>query len=260
MADSVAQNRAMRVAAGALELRFQERVDVFVACDLLLYYKEFDNRKVVAPDVFVVLGVQRWDRTQYLLWEEGTAPQWVLEVASVSTHLQDLRQKRELYEELGVREYWQFDPTGDTLGRRLGRRLRGLELRGGRYVELIPGEGGVLPSAVLGLEGVVDGKLLRFRDPVTGLLIPTAEEAERARREEARRRREAEQARREAERRRHEAEQAQREAERRRHEAEQAQREAERRRHEAEQARREEARRRQELEAQLAALRAKPGQ
>ncbi len=41
----------------------------------------------------------------------------------------------------------------------------------------------MLPSAVLGLEGVVQGKLLRFRDPVTGLLIPTAEEAEQARRE-----------------------------------------------------------------------------
>ena len=33
----------------------------------------------------------------------------------LSTKREDEVSKKKLYEELGVREYWQFDPTGDYL-------------------------------------------------------------------------------------------------------------------------------------------------
>ncbi len=46
---------------------------------------------------------------------------------------------------------------------------------------------------MLGLELEAQGRLLRFRDPATGLLIPILEESELARQEESRKRQAAEQ-------------------------------------------------------------------
>ncbi len=48
----------------------------------------------------------------------------MLEVASPSTWRDDLGWKRSVYARLGVREYWQFDPSGEHLPARLqGERL-----------------------------------------------------------------------------------------------------------------------------------------
>ena len=42
--------------------------------DLLIYYEEGDPRVSIAPDVFVVFGVEDRQRPNYKLWEEGRAP------------------------------------------------------------------------------------------------------------------------------------------------------------------------------------------
>ena len=144
----------------------------------------------IAPDVFVVHGVAKGMRTKYLVWEEGKAPDFVLEVASPSTWREDEGSKRGVYERLGVREYAQYDPTGEHLG----TRLKGARLSGGRYQEQavwrsVSGEL-ALRSEVLGLDVVVtrDGEF-RFRDPVTGeYLRSPQEEHDRAEREAAARR------------------------------------------------------------------------
>ncbi len=194
MADSDAQANAMREATAALRLHFRDRRDrVYVTSDTFVYYREADTQARVAPDVFVVLGVPAGDRDSYFVWLEGRVPQWVLEVASRSTVGADLKRKRDLYERLGVREYWQFDPTGETLGRLAGQRLQGHVLGAGGYEPLRLRPDGSGRSRVLGLELEVQGRLLRFRDPATGLLIPILEESEPARQEESRRRRAAEQ-------------------------------------------------------------------
>ena len=49
-------------------------------------------------------------RKLYLPWEAGKPPDWVLEVASVSTGREDVGRKREIYARIGVPEYWRFDP------------------------------------------------------------------------------------------------------------------------------------------------------
>ena len=157
-------------------MHFRERPDVAVEGYRLPYYVEGDPCSRVAPDMFVVFGVPKRRRRTYLLWEEGKAPDFVLEVTSRSTRRQDRGFKRNLYARLGVREYWLFDPTGDWLD----PRLQGNRLSGGRYEPLSPTgiEGGerVLHSAVLGLDVYVDRGEIRFRDPTTDRKLLTLEE------------------------------------------------------------------------------------
>ncbi len=261
MADSDAQANAMREATAALRLHFRDRRDrVYVTSDTFVYYREDDAQARVAPDVFVVLGVPAGDRDSYFVWLEGRVPQWVLEVASRSTVGADLKRKRDLYERLGVREYWQFDPTGETLGRLAGQRLQGHVLEAGGYAPLRLRRDGSARSRVLGLELEVQGRLLRFRDPETGLLIPILEESEPARQEESRKRQEESRMRRVAEQERDTESRKRQEESRRRRAAEQERDTESRRRRAAEQERDTEARKRRELEARLAALRAKPAQ
>ncbi len=243
MADSDWQNRAMAEAQAALRLHFADRRErVYVACDTFVYYREGDAGARVAPDVFVVRGVSGENRKSYRVWREGPVPQWVLEVASEATVRRDLAAKKKLYRRLGVREYWQFDPTGETLGRLRGARLEGWALRGGRYEPLETTAEGAAWSAELGLGLEVQGELLRFRDPATGLRIPTLEEEARARRE-AQRERDAAQRERDAEARLRRAAQREQDAARRERDAARRERDAE-------------ARKRRALEAELAVLRA----
>ena len=76
-----------------------------------------------------------------------------------------------------MREYWQYDPTGDYLE----PPLQGLELIGGRYHRLPMEEmdDGTLrlASRVLGLDVRIAAGGLRFYDPVTrSYLLPSAAE------------------------------------------------------------------------------------
>ena len=199
LAETRFQYDSLTYAAGALDVHFRDRSDVAVEGNRLLYYVEGDPRLRVAPDVFVVFGVPKRRRRIYLLWEEGKAPDFVLEITSRSTRHQDAGFKRDLYARLGVREYWLFDPTGDWLD----PRLQGHRLSGDHYKPLSPTgiEGGerVFHSTVLGLDVYVDRGEIRFRDPATGRKLPTLEETELARREETRARKKAERAREAAE-------------------------------------------------------------
>ena len=190
MAESDDQRVAIIYALSTLETWFAEREDVYVSGDLLIYYEKGNPGASIAPDVFVVFGVGKGRRPTYRLWEEGRAPDFVLEVASRNTWREDEGTKRQVYERLGVREYWQYDPTGEYLR----TELKGARLTGGRY-EAQPvrrtADGGLtLSSAVLGLElrAKGDGEL-RFYDPVTGEdLLSHREEHARAEREGAARR------------------------------------------------------------------------
>ena len=172
MADNDWQRAAMLYAIGALQVRYAHRPDVYVSGDLLIYYEEGNPRASVAPDVFVVFGAEARKRMVYKLWEEPKAPDFVLEVASPSTWKDDEGPKGELYARLGVREYWQYDPTGDLLP----VRLRGRRLAAGGYapqpvVESLNGTL-MLRSETLGLDLLAsrDGDL-HFRDPATGRLL-----------------------------------------------------------------------------------------
>ena len=169
MAENDAQRSAILYGIGALMRHFRDRRDVYVSGDLLIYYEEGNPRVSVAPDVFVVFGVEKRQRLNYKLWEEGRAPSFVLEVASPSTWREDLGRKRSVYARLGVREYWQYDP----LGEHLPARLQGERLTPTGYVRQ-PAATGLdgtltLRSETLGLElRAAPGREMRFRDPATG--------------------------------------------------------------------------------------------
>jgi Uma2 family endonuclease len=167
---------------------YRDRPDVYVTGNLFFYYQEGAPEAVVAPDVMVVQGVQNRKRRTYRLWEEKQPPTVVIELTSISTKYQDLY-KKGLYEELGVKEYYLFDPLGDYLP----EPFIGYHLVKDRFVEVKPRRSdGHLPSRALGLDLVVVEEQLRLYDAKTGQLLPTYGELEAARQQaEAEREREA---------------------------------------------------------------------
>ncbi|MBW4494369.1 MAG: Uma2 family endonuclease [Oscillatoria princeps RMCB-10] len=168
-----------------LRIYYRNRPDVYVSANLFIYYEEGKPASVVAPDVFVVFGVEKRKRRSYKTWEEaGKAPEFVLEITSISTRSQDQGAKKGIYAFLGVREYFQYDPTGDYLN----PQLQGLRLVEGNY---FPIARTVLPDGTVSLASEVleldlrllpDGNL-RFFNPRTGEFLLTHEETEQARRE-----------------------------------------------------------------------------
>ncbi len=185
-AQSVAHGDAVRQAATALHHHFRGRRDVLVPMELVVYYQRDNNKVWLQPDVQVVFGVSRRNRSTFKVWEEGKPPDFVLEVASPSTAAKDARHKAREYARIGVREYWRLDPQGSLMG----SPLEGYEAEGKQYSPVQPvasSDGGrQLRSRVLGLDlrsqrqdGVT---VLVFRDPVTGEEFDGAlEEAERGR-------------------------------------------------------------------------------
>ncbi|MEB3289505.1 MAG: Uma2 family endonuclease [Leptolyngbya sp.] len=175
---------------------FQSRQQVYVSGNLFIYYREGDPKSVVSPDVFVIFGVSKRQRRSYKTWQEGgKLPSFILEITSRTTRKQDETEKPALYAQLGVQEYFQYDPTGDYLN----PQLKGYRLRQGGYEPIAPStppeQGGAIRSEVLGLDlRLVDpvfpvaapglmsvAKALRFFDPQTGEKLLNYAEAEQAR-------------------------------------------------------------------------------
>ena len=185
LAENDPQLHAIHYAFGALMLYYRERADVYVSADLLIYYEEGNPRVSVAPDVFVVVGVEDRMRGNYKVWEEGKGPDFVLEVASPNTWREDVGPKRAVYARLGVREYLLYDPTGEHYS----PRLQGYRLVDGTY-ERLPAVESIdrtlrIRSETLGLDLWARGDRMRFRDPSTGENLLSYVEEHTARREEA---------------------------------------------------------------------------
>ena len=176
LAENDWQLEAILDAVGVLKIRYEGRPDVYVSGDLLIYYEEENPRRSVAPDVFVVFGAASHKRNVYKLWEEPKAPDFVLEVASKNTWREDLGRKRALYAELGVREYWLFDPKDEHFD----PPLQGLVLREGAYrplPALMENGARTIRSEVLRLDLRAQSGKLRFRDPATGQYLKSHAEA-----------------------------------------------------------------------------------
>src|SRR5215471_5000169 len=95
---------------------YEAQDNVCVSGNLLLFYKKGNKRKHISPDVFVVKGVPKRVRINYLVWQEGKGPDLVIELTSSSTRHEDLNRKFKLYQDvLKVKEYFLFDPTEDYL-------------------------------------------------------------------------------------------------------------------------------------------------
>ena len=90
---------------------------VLVHGDSPVYYlDEAGRQRIFRPDCYVAFGVNPIAirrRNGYFIRDVGKVPDFVLEVASVSTYRNDLGFKRDLYARLGIGEYWRFDATGE---------------------------------------------------------------------------------------------------------------------------------------------------
>ena len=130
-----------------------------------LYYEEGNPGKRCAPDVMVSFGVNPGSRDNYKIWEEGAIPSVVFEMTSRGTKEKDNIEKRNLYAQIGIEEYWQFDPKGEWIS----EQLRGFRLVDGQYVPILNSV-----STVLGLRLEVTGALMSFYRSDNGekLLIP----------------------------------------------------------------------------------------
>ncbi len=168
----------------SLKKFYAEDSEIYVTGDLFLYYLEGVPQECVAPDVMVCYGVPKKERRIYKLWEEKVAPSIVIELASHSTYKNDREGKRDLYEFLGVKEYFIYNPEyPKTLPSLLAYRLQN-----GEY-QKISIENGRIFSEVLGLDLVDTGNTLRLFNPKTDKFLPNLVELanadERAERAEA---------------------------------------------------------------------------
>jgi Uma2 family endonuclease len=182
LAESDLQFTPLTETVHTLRRRYRDRSDVYVAGNLLVYYRMNDNEVRVAPDVLVVFGVEDYPRDSYIVWrEDGKTPDFVMEVASPSTYTNDMTEKRNIYAALGVAEYWRFDPTGKLFS----SALEGEQLADGEYqpIPIDLNVAGILRgrSAVLELDICVRPELqLRLYDPTTGTWLRNLEESEDA--------------------------------------------------------------------------------
>jgi Uma2 family endonuclease len=104
----------------ALRNHFKGHADVYVVGNIFLYFEKGNPAARRAPNIMVVKGVDPMvPRRSFKTWVEGTVPAVVIELTSAETAREDQEIKRQLYQELGVREYFLFDPLNEYLPRQL---------------------------------------------------------------------------------------------------------------------------------------------
>jgi Uma2 family endonuclease len=141
-----------------------------VLADQFLYYAQGFPRLRVAPDVMVIFGVEPGGRDNYKTWEEGQVPSVIFEMTSPGTRSKDDIEKKDLYQRLGVTEYWQFDPRGEWIS----EQLRGFRLQGDEEPVYAPISDNI--SQVLQLQLVVEGKIIAFYRLDNGVRLLPLEE------------------------------------------------------------------------------------
>jgi Uma2 family endonuclease len=172
------------------------RQQVYVGCNLFVYYVKGDARQAVAPDVFVVKDCDPGMRRTFKTWEEQRTLDVVFEVTSASTRREDENFKPETYARIGVKELFLYDPTDDYLN----PTLQGYCFTRGRRTRIRTDASKALECRELGIRLSLEKGALRLTDARTGKRLLTDGEAQRAVRKSAAARAKAADARAEAER------------------------------------------------------------
>ncbi len=159
--------------------------DVFRNSATFICYNPNNLNVRVGPDYYFAVGVDAPAITRrkiYLPWEAGKPPDFVLEVGSESTALRDVGAKPGIYAQIGVPEYWRFDPTGGEL---YGQPLAGDRLVNGVYqpIDLTTEPDGILKgySPALRLSLCWSDAVLKFYNHETGAYLRNLKEERAAR-------------------------------------------------------------------------------
>ena len=104
MTDKDINRLVMEYVELTLAHRYAHDPNIYVLANLFIYYEEGNPKKCIAPDVFLVRGVEKKIRERYLLWEEGGhVPDVAFEFMARRRKQRDPLQKKAIYEQLGVR-------------------------------------------------------------------------------------------------------------------------------------------------------------
>src|SRR5208283_1300190 len=85
MAETDRHRQQMFELIGSLQAFYATQPNVYVSGNLLIFYVPGNRRRHISPDVFVVKGVAKRERLNYLVWEEAKGPDVVIELTSSST-------------------------------------------------------------------------------------------------------------------------------------------------------------------------------
>ena len=181
----------IRIFSDQISRYFAISPHIYIGIDSFIYYREGDITKFVAPDVYVVFGVDKFpQRRSFYTWSEGAAPTTIFEFLSDSTADQDRHEKVHVYlGDMGAQEYFIHQPEMKKPAEFYGWRRS----PSGDIVEIVPDTQGGLFSEALNLyfrwENQLDThvRLLRPYLP-DGTPITTSMEEEHLRIEEQRRR------------------------------------------------------------------------
>ena len=173
--DAMQQAGTILYVMSILMARYKNDRMVLVSEQTNVIYDSAVPGSVIVPDGYIVFGVDtdtiETYRRSYRLDEWGVPPAFVLEVASESTARRDLTEKRALYAQIGVTEYWRLDKHGYY-----GEPLVGEHLVNGEYaryeLHTEPNGDTWSRSEVLGVDfyhRVEDGvSIFPLRDSATG--------------------------------------------------------------------------------------------
>ena len=139
----------IRIFSDQLSRYFGINAHIYIGVDSFIYYREGDIRKFVAPDVYVVFGVDKFpQRRSFYTWSEGAVPAAIFEFLSDATADQDRHEKVQIYlGDMGAQEYFVHQPE----------MAKPSEFRGWRrsptedIVEIVPDVRGGLFSEALNL-------------------------------------------------------------------------------------------------------------
>ncbi|MDR9405161.1 MAG: Uma2 family endonuclease [Halothece sp. Uz-M2-17] len=162
-----------------LQFWLDQREDGYISGNMFVYFstRQIRNQDFRGSDFFAVVGVPKKERKSWVVWEEGQAPNVVIELLSDSTRNEDKTRKKEIYQnQLRVPEYFWYDPFNPD-------DWAGFYLKGGEYEPLERDRNNRYLSHELGLALVqwfgtykdVETVWLRW-ETLEGELLPTERE------------------------------------------------------------------------------------
>ena len=156
-----------------LEWRFKQRDDVYLSGNIMMYDIEGPLRTAASPDILVAFGIEKEERRTYKVWEEGKAPDFVMEFPIERTYQDDLDGKMSHYASMGIPEYFLYDVDR----RYLPAPLMGFRLVEDTYMQVSSTVDEGLYSEVLNLNFHLLDDGFGLFDPVAKQWLQTSAEA-----------------------------------------------------------------------------------